>query len=238
VMNAGCLPSGNPRALDFGSGYVLSDAVALWLLGAQEVVAVDLNPIARREALRVAVASTPFEEVARIAASLPHPLQDVVKDRARRLLSAPDAELEQLPIRYAAPVDILDRSHELGHFDVIWSCSVLEHIPPGLLEPILLRLDELRAPGGQGCHFIDLRDHLDFNRPFHFHSSPEGYEPHRDADARGNGLNVREWTALLSRLPGFELHPVGAPARLSGGPAGSPCDYYEFAVLTHRGRNQ
>jgi hypothetical protein len=220
------------RGLDFGSGYVLTDAVSLWLLGAQQVVALDLNAIAKRNALELAISSTSLNAVARIAGRLPQPSQGIAVERARQLFSG--RAIDDIPITYAAPVDIL-AAHNLGRFDRIWSSSVLEHVPPSLLPRMMSKLHELLAPGGSGCHFIDLRDHLDFNQPFRFRTNPDGYVAERDADARGNGLNVAEWHALLAPIgAGFELEPLGSSKRLARADVANDAEYYEFALLIQR----
>ena len=125
-------------------------------------------------------------------------LQDL-KERLTVLKTMADEgklQLEQLGIYYRAPFDATDRAQvdELQMVDLIWSTSVLEHIHPNYLEPILFNLGSLLSPWGAMVHLIDARDHLDLeNAPFGFFEEDADYILDRDFDARGNRLTAEEW---------------------------------------------
>ncbi|HTO39828.1 MAG TPA: hypothetical protein VL026_02550, partial [Rhizomicrobium sp.] len=86
-------------------------------------------------------------------------------------------------------------------FDFIHSISVLEHLPPILVEPILQNLEMSLTSNGVMIHEIDLRDHRDLEKaPLTFLSRNEDYNAARDFDLRGNRLRKPEWLAFFSGL--------------------------------------
>jgi SAM-dependent methyltransferase len=60
---------------------------------------------------------------------------------------------------YLAPCDCRSLSLESATLDVITSRSVLEHIPPPVIEGIFQESYRLLKPGGLVCHFVDNSDH-------------------------------------------------------------------------------
>lgn len=50
--------------------------------------------------------------------------------------------------------------------DIIWSISVLEHVKN--MAGAIKEMHRVLKPGGLNCHWIDLRDHYDFNKPLEF----------------------------------------------------------------------
>lgn len=60
---------------------------------------------------------------------------------------------------YLAPCDCRRLSLKESTLDVITSRSVLEHIPPLIIEEIFTECYRLLKPGGLACHFVDNSDH-------------------------------------------------------------------------------
>lgn len=60
---------------------------------------------------------------------------------------------------YLAPCDCRSLSLESATLDVVTSRSVLEHIPPPVIESIFQESYRLLRPGGLVCHFVDNSDH-------------------------------------------------------------------------------
>ena len=60
---------------------------------------------------------------------------------------------------YLAPCDCRSLSLESSSLDVVTSRSVLEHIPPPVIEGIFRESYRLLRPGGLVCHFVDNSDH-------------------------------------------------------------------------------
>jgi SAM-dependent methyltransferase len=48
-----------------------------------------------------------------------------------------------------------DRSLPAKHFDAVYSCSVIEHIPPQHLEATVRQIERVLKPGGVSIHAID-----------------------------------------------------------------------------------
>ncbi len=147
--------------LEIGSGWVLSHAVVLHLLGAKKVIATDVafhaHPQVLYNAIHTSVASvirdvlSPFEDHALIRRRL----DDLM--RVRRF----DFDvLKSKGIDYMAPFDFArDRLNQ--PVDFVLSNSVLEHVP---CEDVSLLLRNLAAdlnPGGTMIHCIHLEDHSD-----------------------------------------------------------------------------
>jgi SAM-dependent methyltransferase len=197
-------------ALELGSGWVLSHAVALHLVGARAVIASDLEPQAQLPALGAAIRSatssivrdvlSPFEDHAvlreRVAA-----LEALAAGRGLTL----DA-LRALGVEYVAPLDLARR--RLGRpVDLVYSNSVLEHVPardaPSLLSNVAADL----APGGVMLHAVHLEDHRDAARaPFAF-LGERGFD---DEGARGNRLRASAWRRRFAALPGLATRELYA----------------------------
>jgi SAM-dependent methyltransferase len=52
--------------------------------------------------------------------------------------------------------DPAQSSLPIGYFDVIYSLSVLEHVPPGIMPAVWQHMDKLLKPGGEMLHAVDL----------------------------------------------------------------------------------
>lgn len=194
------------RCLDFGAGYVATDSLVMWLLGASRVDTVDYNAIAQPAALRKAVAAMDEERLLGCAKKYGFVDLKDFKERLAILKAMVDEgnlQLDQLSIYYRAPFDATNRAQvdELQTVDLIWSTSVLEHIHPNYLEPILVNLGRLLTPWGVMVHLIDARDHLDLeNAPFGFFDEDADYVLDRDFDARGNRLLPEEWAQVAGSI--------------------------------------
>lgn len=190
------------RCIDFGAGYVISDSLVMWLLGAHCVETLDYNAIANSEALRKAVLAVDEARLFGCAKSYGFIDMTDLKERLGRLRGMAqrgNLSLEALNIRYRAPFDATDASQieRLQPVDLIWSTSVLEHIHPQYMEAILSNLTKVLSPWGGMVHLVDARDHLDLdNAPFGFFDADTDYVLDQDFDARGNRLMLSDWTKI------------------------------------------
>ena len=210
--------------IDFGAGYVPTDGVALWLLGASEVHGVDYNDLARpREIARaVRAADTGRIESQLRALELDLGWSDRLDTVRRWAMKGDDA----FPpgYTYVAPADVIAAPFRVPNFDVLVSTSVLEHIPPSLM---ILMLDALKSRENDCAtqiHRVDLRDHRDFdNDPYGFLDPTRQFDAEVDADSRGNGLTLHDWEALLAGHPELGLTVSGyEPGRPHLMPAAAP----------------
>ena len=89
--------------------------------------------------------------------------------------------------------------------DIVYSFSVLEHVPCEDLPQLLANLGEMLAPGGVMLHAIHLEDHNDItSNPFAFLSVPAGVYDRPAQSDRGNRLRASEWSRLFGDIPQTE----------------------------------
>jgi hypothetical protein len=192
--------------IDFGAGYVPTDGVGLWLLGASEVHGVDYNTIAKpREIARaVRAADTGCVESQLQALEISLGWSDRL-DEMRRWATEGGHGFPP-GYTYVAPADVIASPSLLPNFDILVSTSVLEHIPPSLMVTLLGALKSRENDCGTQIHRVDLRDHRDFdNNPYGFLDPSGSFEAEVDADSRGNGMTLQDWVALLAGHPELGL---------------------------------
>jgi len=199
------------RCLELGAGWVLTHALVCHLLGAKRVVAVDVERAARFDALRAAVADAPPALVRDLLA----PFSDHGRVRARleRLRSIERfdaAALAELGIVYRAPVD-LARDALSEPFDLIYSLSVLEHVPVDDVGALLANLARQLTAGGTMLHVIHLEDHRDIARdPFAFLSARAQPFSRVEQTERGNRLRASSWLDAFAAVPGLHARVLWA----------------------------
>jgi len=199
--------------LDFGAGYVPTDGVALWLLGASEVHGVDYNNIARPSEIARAVRAA---DAGRIEGQLQAlKIDSGWSDRLDTLRQWALVGDQGFPpgYTYVAPADAIASPLLLKNFDVLVSTSVLEHIPPSLITALLDALKSRENEHATQVHCVDLRDHRDFdNDPYGFLDPSKPFDAEADADSRGNGMTLQDWEALLANHPEWGLAVSGYDA--------------------------
>jgi SAM-dependent methyltransferase len=215
--------------LEFGSGHLLTEPLLQHLLGAKRAVAVDYFPILQPGPVAVACRGVDEDALAGALGGLEE--AELLRSRFRALATRQDWSLSALAglgIAYVAPYDAAAGPLPGGErFDLIASCSVLEHVPREAAGAILRNLAAMLKPGGVMVHAIHLEDHRDFARaPFAFLAADTDWTG-ADADRRGNRLRARDWVALAQGVPGVEIaaaeteiRDVALPARLDAALAG------------------
>ncbi len=146
-----------------GPGRRLGLPLALWLCGAERIVAVDrerrLNP--ELVAADLAWLRTRPEDCAALFTGIAPP--GIFAARFERLLSAPTdiaALLALLNLEYLAPVDAVALPLAATDFDYHLSAGVLEHVPLASLAAILREGRRVLRADGRVVHFLDLSDHF------------------------------------------------------------------------------
>lgn len=210
--------------IDFGAGYVPTDGVALWLLGASQVHGVDYNNIAKPRDIARAVRAADADRVESQLQGLQ--IDPGWSDRLDRLRRWAQEGGDGFPPGYAyvAPADIIASPVLLPHFDVLVSTSVLEHIPPSLMIALLDALKSREKDHAAQFHRVDLRDHRDFDdAPYGFLDPSSKFDAEADADSRGNGMTLHDWEALLASHPEWSLgvsnYEAGRPHLMPAGAA-------------------
>lgn len=147
--------------LEVGTGRRLNLPLSLWLLGAERVVTIDLNPYLKEELVREDVAQIRAQRDA-IAALFGAELR---MDRLDRVIALADdfrldALLDTCSIQYIAPGDAASTGLAAGSIDFHVSYEVLEHIPEPVLQAILEEGSRVVAKDGLFLHKVDFSDHF------------------------------------------------------------------------------
>lgn len=184
---------------ELGSGWVLTHALVLHLLGAKEIIATDIIPLARPEHLTDAVHRAEASVVRDILS--PFCSHSQLRNRLDHLLSIRTfsfAALKELGIEYKAPIDFAAES--LGTpVDFVYSHSVLEHVPREDIPRLLENLAADLKPGGTMIHSIHLEDHGDIDgAPFDFLSEPQEHFSRSVQNERGNRVRRSEWLQFFN----------------------------------------
>jgi SAM-dependent methyltransferase len=191
--------------LEVGSGWVLTHALVCHLLGAERVIATDVEGLIFPRAIADAVGGatpylvrdvlSPFAEHSEIRARL---------ERLRTIDSFDFERLAELGIEYRAPVDLARQPLD-GTVDFIYSLSVLEHVPQSDLAPLVGNLAAALRPGGFMIHAVHLEDHRDIDGdPFAFLAEPaSGFGREQESD-HGNRLRRSGWRQLLDEQPALD----------------------------------
>ncbi|MDB4812979.1 class I SAM-dependent methyltransferase [Akkermansiaceae bacterium] len=187
--------------LEIGAGWVLSHSLVCYLLGAKRIIATDIFPCARPDALSFALK----DAIVSIPRDVLAPFSDhtSIRERYERLLSISHfsfQSLEELGIEYKSPIDLAREQLDIS-VDFIHSNSVLEHVPKDDVRPLLNNLAECLNYGGTMINCIHLEDHKDFNNfPFSFLDIPQDKYPPTIQTKRGNRLRCSEWEGLFNSL--------------------------------------
>jgi SAM-dependent methyltransferase len=152
----------SPQGLDYleiGTGWYPTLPVCYALAGAARCVTFDLNRHLDAAHAKKLVEALP-PHLPAIARASHRPLAEVERDH-RDLLEAGGIEdlLRRARIDYRAPADASDTHLPESSVDVVYSNSVLEHIPG----PVILRIMEesrrVLRPGGVAIHSVNCGDH-------------------------------------------------------------------------------
>lgn len=164
---------GPVRAYEFGCGWELAVAQALYLLGVEHQVVVDLRPLLNWELVADA-----WGKLAAIAGELAQAGFNLPRDPGGSPPASRADLRTRLGITYQAPLDARATGLPAGSFQLIHSTEVLEHLPVAVLEPILCECRRLLAPGGVVAMLVDLQDHYSyFDKnigPYHYLSLNPG----------------------------------------------------------------
>lgn len=150
------------RCFEIGTGWYPTFPFACYLAGAARVTTYDLNPHLRMDlTLRCAEVLGIFLD--RIATGAGVPLAEV-EQRHRRLLDAlrANADLETASdgvIRYHAPADATRSGLPDADVDVVFSNSVLEHVPPDVIDAMYAESMRVLSPRGVMFHSVNCGDH-------------------------------------------------------------------------------
>ena len=160
--------------LEIGSGWVLTHSLGLHILGAESVTSVDIERIANFRALRTAVRKAQPGPI--VDYLTPFSSHSAVRERletVRSIRRFNRDRLNQLGLKYLAPLDLAHGALPSASYDFVYSTSVLEHVPVDDVTAVLETLASSLRSGGKMVHVIHLEDHRDFDHnPWAFLSAP------------------------------------------------------------------
>jgi hypothetical protein len=195
--------------LEIGSGWLLSHALVLHLLGARKVFATDIARHARPKYLRASLHSSVISVIRDVLS--PFESHSAIRARLDQLLSVDTFTFEKLQeagIEYIAPIDLVKHSLDRS-VDFVYSTSVLEHVPCDDILPLLMNLTKDLSGGGQMIHCIHLEDHRDITgRPWDFLSETADVYTRAMQSAIGNRIRASQWKALGSRVPSVTVTAI------------------------------
>ena len=148
--------------LELGTGRRINTPLAFWLLGAEKVVTVDLNPYLKEELVRADL-SYIAKNKTEIEVLLENRIFNNRLDALLEFIESPyqiKALLEFLKIEYIAPGDASHLNLPESSVDFHTSYTVLEHIPPEIITNILKEGQRILKEDGLFVHFIDYSDHF------------------------------------------------------------------------------
>ncbi len=205
----GEFPVREKTCVEIGSGWVLSHALVLHLLGAKRVIATDIEPIAYPSALHQSIHGSTISIIRDILS--PFEEHDIIRERLNKLVAIKVFSfnvLKELGIEYVAPIDLAARSLDTT-YDLVISNSVLEHVPISDVKPFLENLSGNLSAGGKMIHCVHLEDHKNIiNAPFDFLSEPENTYTTDVQNTRGNRIRRSQWVDILSQVKDMEFRLI------------------------------
>lgn len=161
-LRASKLPIAGATLVEIGTGWYPTLPVCLWLGGAERIHTFDLNRHVRTETT-LALVEHLDKHVGTIAEESGLEASDV-DARRRELLralrrGASIATATDGAIDYRAPADAARTALADGSVDVVFSSSVLEHIPGPVIEDCFREARRILRPGGVVFHSVNCGDH-------------------------------------------------------------------------------
>ena len=214
MHTSGAAPLNGKVCVELGSGWVLSHALVMHLLGAARVIATDIEPLAHPNVLRQAVR----ESNEGIIRDVLGPFADhtAIRERLTTLRGIRKFDLgtlRRLGVEYRAPIDLA--TAPVGEpIDFAFSLSVLELVPPAAVRPLLVNLTADLRPGGTMLHALHLEDNgASAADPFAYLS--EVTETYRSTQTwRGNRLRASEFLRIFESVPELSTRVAYAWQRL------------------------
>ena len=150
------------RLFEIGSGWYPTFPLACYLAGATRVTTVDLNRH-MRPALLHACAERLGESLAAISAAVAGD-EATIRERHTRMLETLNrtgdlAAATGGVVDYRAPMDASRTGLDDAQFDCIFSNSVLEHVPPSVIDGIYVESMRILVDGGVMFHSVNCGDH-------------------------------------------------------------------------------
>jgi SAM-dependent methyltransferase len=206
--------------LEMGTGWYPTFPLCLYLAGARQIYTLDLNRHLRPE-MAVLLAERLAHHVPVIASVAGRSEADVAaRQRAVAAALRDGASITTATggaIEYRAPADASSTGLPKAAVDVVFSNSVLEHVPPGVIEACFHEAMRILRPGAIVFHSVNCGDHYAyFDRSIHqlhyLQYSEQAWAKWNNAFLYQNRLRAVDLTTMAERT-GFSIEIDTSRAR-------------------------
>ena len=220
--------------VEYGTGWFPTLPLCSYLAGAGHVFTIDrvrliehdmLVLLADRLAAHVSlIARESDQDVDEVAG-----LQREVHDALRREM--PLSTSTRSVVDYRAPGDVTDTALETESVDVVFSASVIEHMPPEMIKSAFAEAWRILKPGGVMFHSINCGDHYAYSdRSLHqlhyLQFSPDDWERWNNAFLYQNRLRAVDFV-MLAKQAGFSIElDVHRSTEIDGVPVDASFAHY------------
>lgn len=211
LRNAG-LDFNGLRGFEIGSGWYPTFPIACYLAGFGRLTTYDLTRHMRAD-LTLACVEALESSLHTIAQAAGQPLDDVrlrYLQLRNRMLAGEDVQsASKGVIVYRAPADATDTDLPDDSVDVVFSNSVLEHVPPEVITGMYRESQRILAPGGVMFHSVNCGDHYayvdrDIHQLHYLRYSDAEWERWNNAFLYQNRLRAHHFVDDARAL-GFEI---------------------------------
>ncbi len=206
------VPIAGTRYLEVGTGWYPTFPYCLYLLGAARVETFDLNRYLKPE-LVTAMVERVRGKLAMLADAGERDLDDVTErfGKLSRKVAA-GATLEDATegvVRYHAPADAAKTGLGASSVDVVFSNSVLEHVPGPVIDEMFAESMRILPPGGVMFHSVNCGDHYAYadrkiNQLHYLQFSESQWQVWNNAFLYQNRLRAQDFTQM-ARAKGFAI---------------------------------
>lgn len=165
------------RILEVGTGWHASDVIAFYLLGAKEIWTCDQLPHLDEKLVLGMVSA--FGDWLELVAEQEGVSLDVIQERYDKLRNVQSLAdfFDVCSVKYLAPSHFDKLRFPDNYFDLFYSYSVLQRVPPDDLRSYLTSARQALKPGGYSLHVLHHGDH---NARHQKKLSPLGYLKYSD----------------------------------------------------------
>lgn len=206
--------------LEMGTGWYPTFPVCLFLAGARAVLTLDLvrhldEGLTRRLADRLALHVGAIAQAAGLSEADVHAKHGALAEALRR--GAPLEAATGGVIGYRAPADASATGLPAGSVDVVFSNSVLEHVPGPVIEACMVEAMRILRPGGIVFHSANCGDHYAYvdpsiNQLHYLRYSGAEWRKWNNAFLYQNRLRAIDFTEMAKRA-GFAIEIDTSHAR-------------------------
>ncbi len=206
------VPLKDTRLMEMGTGWYPTFPFCLYLAGAKRVDTLDLNPYLKPE-MTLALAERLEHHLPVIAKEAGRTESELRPIHARLLRSlergASLVDATDGVVHYSAPADAARTGFAEGSIGVVFSNSVLEHVPKAVIEDCFVEAFRVLEPRGIVLHSVNCGDHYAYvdskvHQLHYLRYSDAAWKKWNNAFLYQNRLRAVDFTKMATRA-GFEV---------------------------------